>query len=249
MEEKIGPTFVMFSTAHIASIIVSFLSLSLLFIFKKRLIIHSKKLILIERLFALSLLVMEVLYHIWLIRIGRWSLIDSLPLELCSISLMVAIILLWTGNKHLYDFVIYAGIGGALQAMVTPVLDLSFPHFRYFHFFYTHIGIIITALYFTWIKGYIPTFKGIIKTLVILNVLLPFVFATNYFFQGNYMFLKAKPVNGSLLDFLGPYPWYILSLEAVAFVIFVVLWLLFRNYGLAARKMDKGNCKKTSRYT
>ncbi|MBS4196084.1 YwaF family protein [Lederbergia citri] len=231
MAEKNEPVFIMFSAEHFAAIIVLFLSLFLLFMFKKKFKIHSKKLVLFERLFALSLLIMELLYHAWLIRIGRWNLIDSLPLELCSISLIMAIFLLWTANKHIYDFVFYAGIGGALQAMATPVLDLSFPHFRYFHFFYTHIGIIITALYFTWVKGYIPTFKGIIKTLVMLNILLPIVFAVNYIFQGNYMFLKAKPVNESLLDILGPYPWYILSLEVVAIVIFVVLWLLFRDWG------------------
>ena len=46
------------------------------------------------------------------------------------------------GTGGLIDFVFFAGIGGALQAMATPVLDVGFPHFRYFHFFYTHIGII-----------------------------------------------------------------------------------------------------------
>lgn len=183
-----------------------------------------------ERLFALTLLVMEVLYHVGMIVTGRWGLSDSLPLELCSISLLVAIVLLWTGNRHLYDFIFFAGIGGALQAMATPVLDVGFPHFRYFHFFYTHIGIIITALYFTWMKGYRPTFIGIIKTMIILNLLLPLIFAVNVFFQGNYMFLREKPVNGSLLDYLGPYPWYILALEGVAFLIFVFLWLLFRKW-------------------
>ena len=183
-----------------------------------------------ERLFALTLLVMEVLYHVWMIVTGRWGFSDSLPLELCSISLLVAIVLLWTGNRHLYDFIFFAGIGGALQAMATPVLDVGFPHFRYFHFFYTHIGIIITALYFTWMKGYRPTFIGIIKTMIILNLLLPLIFAVNVFFQGNYMFLREKPVNGSLLDYLGPYPWYILALEGVAFLIFVCLWLLFRKW-------------------
>lgn len=183
-----------------------------------------------ERLFALTLLVMEVLYHVGMIVTGRWGLSDSLPLELCSISLLVAIVLLWTGNRHLYDFIFFAGIGGALQAMATPVLDVGFPHFRYFHFFYTHIGIIITALYFTWMKGYRPTFIGIIKTMIILNLLLPLIFAVNVFFQGNYMFLREKPVNGSLLDYLGPYPWYILALEGVAFLIFVCLWLLFRKW-------------------
>ncbi|MEK5070159.1 YwaF family protein [Sporosarcina sp. FSL K6-1508] len=223
------PSFVMFSTAHMMAVGVLLFLISLLFILKKRVTIQPMSNRRIERLFALTLLAMEVLYHSWMIRTGRWDLSDSLPLELCSVSLIAAIILLWTGNRHLCDFVFFAGIGGAIQAMVTPVLDVGFPHFRYFHFFYTHIGIIVTALYFTWMKGYRPTFKGILKTMAALNILLPVIVFANISFQGNYMFLRKKPSNGSLLDYLGPYPWYILSLEGVAFILFVCLWLLFRK--------------------
>ena len=222
-------TFEMFSRAHWEAIVALFFVIVLLYFSKKKWSFQPQKLRRIERIFAGSLLIMDVLYYIWLFQAGRWNVSNSMPLELCSISLAMTIILLWTGNKHVYDFVFYAGIGGALQAVATPVLDMGFPHFRYFHFFYTHIGIVITALYFTWVKGYRPTFKGIIKTMVALNVLLPIVFAINVFLQGNYMFLRMKPANGSILDFLGPYPWYILSLEVVAFSTFVVLWLVFRK--------------------
>lgn len=223
------PSFEMFSMTHFSTILVLVCLIFLLYMTRKKWSIQMEKMLLIERLFALSLLLMEVLYHVWLFQADRWNWSNSLPLELCSISLVMTIVLLCTGNKHVYDFVFYAGIGGALQAVATPVLDLSFPHFRFFHFFYTHFGIIVTALYFTWMKGYRPTFKGIIKTMVALNVLLPIIYGVNTFFQGNYMFLRSKPTNGSLLDFLGPYPWYILSLEIVAFFIFVCLWLLFRK--------------------
>lgn len=219
-------SFVMFSVAHIAVLGALCLAIVALFIFRKKGPVPQKY----ERLFALSLLAMEVLYHVWMMATGRWTLASSLPLELCSISLLVTIVLLWTGNKHLIDFVFFAGIGGAIQAMATPVLDLGFPHFRYFHFFYTHIGIILTALYFTWMKGYRPTFKGVVKTMVMLNLLLPLLFVVNVLFRGNYMFLREKPYNGSLLDFLGPYPWYILSLEGVAFIMFTGLWLGFRKW-------------------
>lgn len=224
------PSFVMFGTAHIAAIGVLCLLVLLLFISRRKRSNHGKHMQLIERLFAVSLLIMEFFYHAWMITTDRWSLSDSLPLELCSVSLLVTIVLLWTGNKNLYFFVFFAGIGGAIQAVGTPVLDVGFPHFRYFHFFYTHIGIILTALYFTWIRGYRPTFKGIVKTMIALNLLLPLVFFVNFLFEGNYMFLRIKPTNASLLDLLGPYPWYILSLEAVAFIIFVCFWLAFRKW-------------------
>lgn len=217
--------FVMFSAAHWSAIAAIVFAAILLFTLKDRINPNRKW----ERFVAVTLLIMDIGYHVWLIGSNRWRLIDSLPLELCSLSLLAAIFLLWTGNRKLYPFVFFAGIGGALQAVLTPVLDLSYPHFRYFHFFYTHGGIILTALYFTWVKGARPTFKGVLQTMLVLNLLLPVIFLVNLLVEGNYMFLRMKPINGSLLDYLGPYPWYLLSLEAVAFLIFTILWFLFRE--------------------
>lgn len=223
------PRFEMFTLQHylamgsMASLIV------ILFIIRNTKQLHQTDLRHAERFFAVTLVIMELFYHFWMITKNRWHLYDSLPLELCSLSLIASVVLLWTGNRHVFDFVFYAGIGGAVQAIATPVLDMGFPHFRYFHFFYTHLGIILTALYFVWVKGYRPTFRGVIKTLIVLNVLLPIIVLVNRLVNGNYMFLQSKPESGSLLDMLGPYPWYIVSLEAVAFSIFTLLWLLFRK--------------------
>ncbi|MDX1807086.1 MAG: TIGR02206 family membrane protein [Paenisporosarcina sp.] len=222
------PVFTMFSTSHFVAIIGLVILIVLLFAFRHKGPFEAVKMKVFERFFAVTLLGMDSFYYVWLYQTGRWDLSHSLPLELCSISLLATILLLWTCNKHLYEFVFYAGIGGAVQAIATPVLDMGYPHFRFFHFFYTHIGIIITALYFSWYKGYRPTFKGIVKTIIVLNILLLIVFTVNVFVDGNYMFLQRKPVNGSLLDFLGPYPWYIFTLELVAFALFFILWLLFR---------------------
>ena len=219
----------MFSASHIIALVVIFLSIILLFLFREKFSSENRKRQLMERLFAFSLLAVELLYHAWMYTTGIWNISNSLPIELCSISLVLAIILLWTGNQHLYIFVFFAGIGGALQALATPVLDLSFPHFRYFHFFYTHAGIILIALYFTWIKGFRPTFKGVIKAMIMLNGVAALVYVVNLLTNGNYMFLRVKPMTGSLLDYLGPYPWYILSLEGVSFFVFVFLWLIFKQ--------------------
>ncbi|MFS0575016.1 TIGR02206 family membrane protein [Sporosarcina sp. 179-K 3D1 HS] len=221
-----GQQFEMFSLAHFSAIGFIVFVIALLFLAREKWASPIKNKALLERIFAFTLLWFEIMYHLWMVSTGRWHLYESLPLELCSLTLLASILLLWTGNRHLFDFVFYAGIGGAIQAIVTPVLDLSFPHFRYFHFFYTHLGIILTALYFVWMKGYRPTCKGIWKTMLVLNILLPFITIINWAVDGNYMFLRMKPTNGSLLDFLGPYPWYILSLEVVAVLLFILLWLI-----------------------
>ncbi|MGE7215119.1 TIGR02206 family membrane protein [Priestia koreensis] len=225
-------TFYAYSTAHwfaIGALLVMIVLLWLIRGYLKR-SSHLKK---IEIAFALSLASMEILYNLWLVHIKDWKLAHSLPLELCSISLWLTVILLFTRSKLIYDIVFFIGIGGALQAILTPELYYSFPHFRYFHFFYTHIIIITSSLYFTWVRGYRPTFRALAKTMLFLNILLPFIMYINHLFKGNYMFLSRKPGHGSLLDLLGPYPWYILSLEGVAFFIFALLWILFRQCSTA----------------
>ncbi|RFU69160.1 TIGR02206 family membrane protein [Peribacillus saganii] len=218
----------MYSLTHVAAIGFLCIMAGLIYICSGTLKTHllGKRM---EWIYAVSLMITEILYYVWNSKIGRFNLADSLPLELCSISLILSVVLLLTGNRRLYDIVFFAGIAGSLQAVLTPVLYIDFPHFRYFHFFYTHIGIILTALYFTWIKGYRPTIKGLGWTMAYLNILLPVIFIINKLVDGNYMFLRRKPSSGSLLDWLGPYPWYIVSLEAVAAVFFMVLWLLFRE--------------------
>jgi hypothetical integral membrane protein (TIGR02206 family) len=46
-------------------------------------------------------------------------------------------------------------------------------------------------------------------------------------FDGNYMFLRRKPRDDSLLDVMGPWPWYIVSAAAIALALF---WLLDRPF-------------------
>ena len=41
------------------------------------------------------------------------------------------------------------------------------------------------------------------------------------------MFTRSPPPTGSLLDVLGPWPWYLLACEAVALVAFAALTLPF----------------------
>ncbi|WP_268762087.1 TIGR02206 family membrane protein [Bacillus sinesaloumensis] len=176
---------------------------------------------------AFFLLISEVSLYVWYVHTGVWNPIDSLPLQLCSISLFLSIIMLLTRSYFLFEITYFLGIGGALQAMLTPELAYDFPHYRYFHFFLAHIAIILASLYMLWYEKCRPTLKSIWKAFIALNVLALIVFFINKVTGGNYMFLARKPFNPSIIDFLGPYPWYIISLEIVALVMFLILYLPF----------------------
>jgi hypothetical integral membrane protein (TIGR02206 family) len=224
--EKYG-VFEMFSMSHMIVLLLFFLGTSSLYTYRQKL--KQIKWRPIEIGIAVSLLLFEVIFHIWLLTSSYWDASDSIPIELCSISLFLAIILLLTGKKIVYELLLFTALLGATQALVTPVLYYDFPHIRFFYFFYTHIMMIWIALYFTWVKGYRPTIWSVGKVIIFLNVLLPIVMVVNRLVDGNYMFLSHKPSTPSLLDYLGPYPWYIFSLEGLLLILSLVVWLLLKG--------------------
>lgn len=186
---------------------------------------------LIRCLFFILLLGFELLYHYWLYSGGYWDMTFTLPLQLCSISLILSLLLLVTNSRILAVVLYFIGGVGAFAALLTPELFLGFPHFRFFQFFITHMLIIWTALYYVWVKGFYPNKKGVWMAFVILNSFAFIAYWVNRWTGGNYMFLSQKPENASPIDYLGPYPYYIISLEIIAIALFWLLWLPFARIG------------------
>lgn len=219
--------FTMLSGSHLAVVAIVSAALAGLYVFR----IQCSRLLgrKAEISTALFLLIIEAVYHIWMIMTNSWKLSHAIPLELCSISLFLAVLLLFTQKKVIYDILLFTGLLGASQALLTPYLNFDFPHFRFFHFFTVHAFLLIVPLYFTWVKNYRPTLASVGKTLLFLNLLIPPVMLINKWTGGNYLYLSHKPSSASLLDLLGPYPWYILSLEALALVLSLLIWMLLRK--------------------
>lgn len=229
--------FSMFSGSHLSVLAVICAALIGIYAFRRQLIAHIGRKT--EISIAFFLLLIEALYHIWMLTTDSWKIRHAIPLELCSISLFLAVALLLTQKKVIYEILLFTGLLGTSQALLTPYLNYGFPHFRFFHFFTVHAFIMIVPLYFTWIKGYRPTIYSILKTMLFLNLLIPVVISVNKWTGGNYLYLSHKPDSASLLDLLGPHPWYIFSLEALALVLSLLIWLLFREKETAGQLLEK----------
>jgi hypothetical integral membrane protein (TIGR02206 family) len=59
---------------------------------------------------------------------------------------------------------------------------------------------------------------------VLTNVYMALVAPINIALGTNYMYLFEKPKEATLMDFLGPWPWYILGLEAVGTALFFIMY-------------------------
>ena len=177
---------------------------------------------------AAILLIDELGWHLWNIFAGRWSIQTMLPLHLCSALVFVAAIMLINKNYTLFEFVYFLGIGGALQAFLTPDAgQFGFPHFIFFQVLISHGAIVTAGIYMAVVEGYRPTWQSVKRVVVGMNVYMVLVGIVNWAIGSNYLFIARKPDSASLMDFLGPWPWYIISLEVVGLVMILLLYLPF----------------------
>src|SRR5438093_13313728 len=136
------PEFHAWSPSHLT---VIFLTIGLPFLLA--LIVHRTKSCLLERsiCFAISalLLINYVAYLIVARDFGVTTWYRMLPLQLCDWAMAVIIIALWTGNRRWLEVAYFWGIGGTLQALITPHRPCAFPDLRSISFFVAHAGSII----------------------------------------------------------------------------------------------------------
>ncbi len=155
-----------------------------------------------------------------------FDLRTSLPIQLCDLATVAAVVALWTRRPAWAAFTYYVGLSLTLQGVLTPSLAEAFPHPRYFGFWALHLGVVWTAVYLTWGLGMRPTWRlwrtSVVATLV--WAVVPFAF--NLAAGTNYGYLNRKPASASVLDLLPGWPTYVLIEIAVLLVVWagVMTW-------------------------
>jgi hypothetical integral membrane protein (TIGR02206 family) len=114
-----------------------------------------------------------------------------------------------------------------LQGAITPDVTHGFPHFHYFRFFIGHNGMVLVLIYAIVVFDLRPTLKGLWDSFLALNAFLVFAAIVNLILDSNYFWICGKPPTASLLDYLGPWPWYILMAEFIALLHYLVAYAPF----------------------
>lgn len=228
-----GGAFELFGSAHLVALALVLLINLVIVASRKRFTDLGKK----RFRFGLAalLVINELAFHLWNYSIGQWTIQTMLPLHLCSVLVWVSAYMLLARSYSIYEFAYFLGIGGAIQALLTPDAGIyGFPHFRFFQTIISHGAIVTAAIYMTLVEGYRPYWSSLVRVAIWGNIYMAAVGIVNWLVGSNYLFIARKPDTASLIDMLGPWPWYILSLEVVAILMCLALYL---PYVLRDRRM------------
>ncbi|HTA34602.1 MAG TPA: TIGR02206 family membrane protein [Solirubrobacteraceae bacterium] len=168
--------------------------------------------------------------------LGTWTIRYDLPLQLTDAISVTAIVALWTRRPLAVELAYFRSVTASLQATQTPDLSWSFPSVYYFTYFIYHVGAIVGGCFLVLGCRLYPRRGAVWRVYAATFAVTVIAALGDAITGGNYMFLREKPEYSSLLNVLGPWPWYIASTAALALAL---LWLvqLFTDW---VRRHDRG---------
>ena len=233
-----------FGVAHLA---VIFLTIALPFLFAG--IVRTTKSRGVERiiifLLSAAMILNYVAFLIFIRRHGSVPWQNTLPLQLCDWGMFVIIAAMWRESLRWLEVAYFWGIGGTLQAVLTPNLPFGFPDFRFFSFFISHSGIIVGVIFLMLIRKYRPHFISIFRVFAWSELYFVVTLMADEFTGVNYGFLLHKPEAFSILNFLADsWPLYLVQLHILALLFFFGLYLPFAIVDLAKARLLRNTGKQ-----
>jgi hypothetical integral membrane protein (TIGR02206 family) len=163
--------------------------------------------------------------------LGTWSVQYTLPFQLTDAVSAVSIAALLTRRQLLVELAYFWSYTASLQAVLTPDLGHNFPSVFYFTYFIYHVGAIVAASFLVFGCRLYPR-RGAVWRVFCITIAWTLVAGTaDVITGGNYMYLASKPVHNSLLNLMGPWPWYIPGGVALGLALLLLVDGLTRAFG------------------
>ena len=148
------------------------------------------------------------------------------PLQLCDVAAIAGFFALILKNRLCAEITYFFGLAGTLQALFTPSTCYDFPSISYFSFFQLHSTVVIAALYLPLALCWKPRKGSVMRVWFCGICYVVIVGAFDFITGANYGFFREK-AEGSLMDILHPWPYYIIEMAGLALVLFFILAVPF----------------------
>ena len=182
-----------------------------------------------DRIFCCAVAAVLVFNEVisWFLLATREGLM-VLPLHPCDLAIFLVAWALLARNRFVGEVAFFWGLGGSTQALLTPDLAQGFPSYNWTRFFLSHSGVALSAVYLL-ARGRLELTSGSVwRVWLASNVYLFFIGIFNWIFGTNFAYLAAKPERPSLLDHLGPWPYYILWGSLIGLAVFFLCYAFAR---------------------
>ncbi|HSV86396.1 MAG TPA: TIGR02206 family membrane protein [Levilinea sp.] len=230
-----GGDFVLFGRDHLIGLALIALACLAIWLLRRRWTPRGQK---ITRWVFLGVIyACEGSWHIWMLATGQWNIQVMLPLWVCSLTAWtMPLLLIWRSRRY-YEWAYFMGILGALMALLTPdLMNYGFPHFRFIEFMTLHGMLVIATVYMTVVEGFRPTWGSLGRVWLFTNLYWLFCAGVNSLIGSNYLYTHGKLPTPSLLDLLGPHPWYLLWMEVIGIALALLMYLPYALRDRAGRK-------------
>ncbi|MCW2840095.1 MAG: hypothetical protein JWR55_1578 [Aeromicrobium sp.] len=178
-----------------------------------------------RRAFAVVLLCVTIPLQILQLTPDEWNLQTSLPFQLCDLAWMFAAHALWTRSRLSATVTYLWGITLTTQGMLTPDLASDFPEARFLMFWGMHVLIVWASFFLVLGLRILPTWFTYRGTVAITLAWAACAYVFNVVAGTNYGYVNRLPKNASLLDYLGPWPLFVvLEIAIIAAVWALLTW-------------------------
>lgn len=166
------------------------------------------------------LLAVSAVWMVWGMLPANWDVHQSLPFHFSDAARYLAAIALITRAGWAIVILYYWGLTLNLQSVLTPDLNyLQFPVLEFAMYWILHAAVLIAPIVLTWGLGYRPTWRGYAFTFGATVAWAAVAFVVNLMTGSNYSYVSGGPAGASLLDVLGPWPLYLLSVAGLMLVV------------------------------
>jgi hypothetical integral membrane protein (TIGR02206 family) len=150
-------------------------------------------------------------------------LAHNLPFEICNALFFIAAFALYRRHRVALEVTYLWAFAATLHALITPTPGEGFPSVEYVRYFAAH-GLLVLAGAYALLGLDVPIGGwSILRASIALQLLEGIVAVVDLVFDQNFMYLRRPPPSPTLIDSLGPWPIYLVSLELVGIASFA-LW-------------------------
>ena len=186
----------------------------------------------LERALAGAALLIWIAANGWWMLPRNFTLANSIPIhvtDVIGLCVPLALIFAWRWMRAILYF---WGFGLATQAFISPVVTHGPAAIAFWMFWLGHIVILAAVIYDVAVRGFRPTWRDYRIALLALICYVVVVLPIDILLDANYGYLgRATPQQPTLMDLLGPWPFRLLpmtALAAIALAIPMLPWIAIR---------------------